>query len=225
MSSFVRLVWSSLGKKYLMAISGAGLCGFLVTHLAGNLLIFVGPKAYNNYAHALETNPLLIPAELALLAVFVVHVGTAVSLAFENRNARPVPYAYERTGLATSKGGRNEFNWTMMFTGIWTLVFIVLHLVTFKFADHRLDAQGYKDFHGLVVQVFSKWWYVVWYIASMGILGFHLRHGFQSMLRSIGAYNTRNVNTVDTLALAFAGLMAGGYMAIPLWVHFIRGVF
>lgn len=222
-SWFVRLVWSSIGKKVLMAITGAGLCGFLVTHLAGNLLIFVGPDAYNTYAHALEVNPLLIPAELTLLAVFLVHIGTAIKLTLENRGARPMPYAYEGTGLGTSKGGRDPFNWTILLTGLWILVFVILHLLTFKYTQHTHDARGYKDFHRLVIVTFLKPWYALWYIASMVVLGFHLRHGVQSMFRSIGVYTGRYVQAIDTLSLAFAGLMAGGYMSLPIWVQMFGG--
>jgi succinate dehydrogenase / fumarate reductase cytochrome b subunit len=222
-SWIVRLAWSSIGKKVLMAITGAGLCGFLVTHLAGNLLIFVGPEAFNGYAHGLITNPLLIPAELVLLAVFLLHIALAAKLTLDNSDARPVKYAYEGTGLGSGKGGRDAFNWTIVLTGIWILVFVVLHLLTFKFTQHALDVKGRKDFHALVTATFQKPLYVAWYVASMVVLGFHLRHGVQSMFRSIGAYTTKYVPALDLLALAFSGLIAGGYMAIPLWLHFMGG--
>lgn len=228
MSSFTRLARSSIGKKVLMAISGAGLCGFLVTHLLGNFLIFAGPKAYNTYAHALETNPLLPVAEILLLGCFLVHIGLAFRLTWENWDARPVAYAYEGTGLGSSKGGRNAFNWTMLPTGIWMLVFIVIHLLTFKFTAHwnradAFDAQGYKDFHGLVITVFSDPKYAFFYMISMGVLALHLRHGFLSMFRSIGAYTTATIELLDTIAIFFAGAIAAGYASLPFWVHFLRG--
>lgn len=228
MSWFIRLARSSIGKKVLMALTGAGLCGFLVTHLLGNFLIFVGPKAYNTYAHALETNPLLPLAEILLLGCFVVHIGVALMLTWENWNARPVGYAYEGTGLGTSKGGRNAFNWTMLPTGVWMLVFLVIHLFTFKFTAHwerasSFDAMGYKNFHALVITVFSDAKYAIYYIISMGVLAFHLRHGFVSMFRSIGAYNTKYLEILDVLALVFAGAIAAGYASLPFWVHFMHG--
>lgn len=223
MSSFARLACSSIGKKVLMAITGAGLCGFLVTHLLGNFLIFAGPKAYNTYAHALETNPLLPVAEILLLGCFAVHIGLAVWLTWENWDARPVAYAYEGAGLGSSKGGRNAFNWTMLPTGVWILVFIVLHLVTFKFAVKTKDAMGYNDFHALVIQVFSDARYAFYYIISMVVLAFHLRHGFLSMFRSIGAYTTTHAEVLDMLATLFAGSIAAGYASLPIWVHFLGG--
>lgn len=228
MSWFTRLAFSSIGKKVLMAVTGAALCGFLVTHLLGNFLIFVGPKAYNTYAHALETNPLLPLAELALLACFLAHVGLALRLAYENWSARPVAYAYEGTGLRSSKGGRNVFNWTMLYSGIWMLVFIIIHLFTFKFTAHwnnakSYDAAGYRDFHALVIQVFRDPKYAIFYIVSMGVLALHLRHGVVSMFRSIGAFNFKYMEAVDTLALAFAGFIAAGYASLPIWVQFLGG--
>lgn len=227
MSSFTRLAFSSIGKKVLMAITGAGLCGFLVTHLAGNLLMFAGPKVYNAYAHSLEVNPLLPLAEIVLLGIFLLHIVLAVMLAVENSNARPVAYAYEGTGLGSSKGGRNAFNWTMLPTGIYMLGFILFHLATFKYTNHwskpHLDAQGYRDFYSLIIEVFSDWKYAWFYVISMAVLAFHLRHGFLSMFRSIGFYGSRAVEPLDTLAMAFAGAIAGGYMSLPIWVHFLNG--
>ena len=228
MSSFTRLACSSIGKKVLMAITGAGLCGFLVTHLLGNFLIFAGPKAYNTYAHALETNPMLPVAEILLLGCFLVHIGLAAWLTWENWDARPVAYAYDGAGLGSAKGGRNAFNWTMLPTGVWMLVFIVIHLLTFKFTAHwekagSYDAQGYKNFHALVIEVFRMPKYAFFYIISMGVLAFHLRHGFVSMFRSIGMYNARTTELFDMLAILFAGGIAAGYASLPIWVHFLGG--
>src|SRR5262252_2754080 len=88
---------SSLGKKYVMAVSGLVLFLFVVAHLAGNLQIFLGPEAINRYGHFLQTNPeILWPARLGLLVLVVVHVGAAISLSAENRAARPVAYASYR---------------------------------------------------------------------------------------------------------------------------------
>ena len=228
MSWFTRLAFSSIGKKMLMAVTGAGLCGFLVTHLAGNFLIFVGPKAYNAYAHALETNPLLPLAEVLLAACFLTHIGTALTLAYQNWSARPVPYAYEGTGLGSSKGGRNAFNYSMLLTGVWVLVFLILHLLTFKFTAHWNDARSYdslgqKNFHALVIEVFRKPLYAYWYILSMVGLGMHLRHGFLSMFRSVGAYTRKYIDVIDTLAIVFAGAISVGYASLPIWVQFLGG--
>ena len=87
---------SSVGSKYLIALSGLSLVGFLILHLAGNLLVFVSPEAFNGYADKLIKNPLLIPAELGLLALFLLHVYKTVKLWFGSRDARPRNYAVKK---------------------------------------------------------------------------------------------------------------------------------
>ena len=227
MSSFTRLAFSSIGKKVLMAATGAGLCGFLVTHLAGNLILFAGPKAYNAYAHSLESNPLLLPAEFALLGLFLAHIALAMLLTMENGNARPVAYAYEGYGFGSGKGGRNPFNWTMLYTGLYMLAFVLFHLLTFKFTDYwkmpHPDAQGYRDFYHLVQNTFQDSRYAWFYVVSMVILGFHLRHGFLALFRSTGLYGKKYTEALDLLAMLFAGAIAGGYIALPLWFNVLHG--
>src|SRR5437016_7003110 len=85
---------SSLGKKYLMAVSGAFLFGFVIAHLAGNLQVFLGPEAINRYGHFLQENvELLWPARIILITLIVLHIWSASKLTIENRAARPVAYA------------------------------------------------------------------------------------------------------------------------------------
>lgn len=126
MNLLLRPVRSSLGKKYVMAVTGLLLIGFVLGHMAGNLLIFAGPDALNSYAHALQSKgPLLWVVRAGLLAVFVVHLAVALRLVAENRAARPTRYAYEQT-LEASWASRNMF-----LTGLVLLAFIVYHLAHF----------------------------------------------------------------------------------------------
>jgi succinate dehydrogenase / fumarate reductase cytochrome b subunit len=123
-----RPLTSSLGSKYLMAITGLALTGFVIAHMAGNLLIYAGPDALNSYAQNLKTHPsLLWTARLGLLAVFVVHLVVAIRLRLANRQARPVRYQYEQT-LQASWASRH-----MMLTGLVLLTFIVYHLAHYTF--------------------------------------------------------------------------------------------
>lgn len=123
---FAPLVRSSLGKKYLMAVTGLLLIGFVLAHMAGNLLIFAGPDALNSYAQALKARPALLwAARGGLLAVFVAHLILGLSLAIQNRMARPERYVYEDT-LHASWASRN-----MLLTGLVLLAFLVYHLAHF----------------------------------------------------------------------------------------------
>jgi succinate dehydrogenase / fumarate reductase cytochrome b subunit len=121
-----RPVRSSLGSKYVMAITGLLLIGFVLAHMTGNLLVFLGPDAINSYAHALKDKPALLwTARLGLLVVFVVHVVLGIRLTMQNRAARPTPYVYEDT-LQASWASRH-----MLLTGLVLLAFVVYHLAHF----------------------------------------------------------------------------------------------
>jgi succinate dehydrogenase / fumarate reductase cytochrome b subunit len=128
MNLHFRPVRSSLGRKYFMALTGLVLTGFVLGHMAGNLLIFAGRDALNSYAAALKDKPALLwPARLGLLVVFVLHVYLGLRLAWENQMARPIGYVYERT-LRASWASRH-----MVLTGLALLVFILYHLAHFTF--------------------------------------------------------------------------------------------
>ena len=119
-------VCSSLGKKYVMAVTGVLLIGFVIVHMSGNLLLFAGRDAINTYAAALTARPALLwTARIGLLAVFLVHLFVAFRLTYENYSARPQGYAFERT-LQASFASRH-----MMLTGLVLLAFIVYHLAHF----------------------------------------------------------------------------------------------
>src|SRR5262245_49579551 len=120
MNMLVRPVRSSLGSKYWMALTGLVLTGFVLGHMAGNLLVFAGPDALNSYAHALKSRPAFLwTVRLILLAVFVLHVVIGIRLTLQNQAARPVGYAYEET-MQASWASRH-----MLLTGLVLFAFIV----------------------------------------------------------------------------------------------------
>src|SRR5208282_6348512 len=129
-----KFLHSSIGKKVQMALTGLLLCGFLVTHLLGNLFLYKGQDAYNHYANALAENPLIPLAELGLVVLFVVHIVMAIWTRIENRQARPTAYV-----LYSSSGGRTWGSATMIFSGFLLLVFLIVHLKTFRFQADRSD--------------------------------------------------------------------------------------
>src|SRR5437660_11483264 len=117
---------SSLGKKYIMAVTGFVMFFFVLGHLAGNLQIFLGPESINRYGHFLQTNPELIwPARIFLLAMLVLHVCSAIKLSIENKAARPVGYAVYRPVASTYASS------TMLMTAIIVFLLIIYHLHRF----------------------------------------------------------------------------------------------
>ena len=100
MSTLRRVFSSSVGTKFLLGLTGLALFAYLVLHLAGNLLILAGPATFNEYSHALISNPLILPIELGLLAIFLLHVYKAVTNFFVNRSARPESYAVKKQDRA-----------------------------------------------------------------------------------------------------------------------------
>ena len=165
------LLNSPVAKKMIMAITGLIWYGFLVGHLLGNLLLLKddGGETFDAYTAFLTNHPLLIPAELFLMLTFFTHVYLAIRLSIENRRARPTRYQMTR-----SSGGRNLASSSMAYTGTFTLIFIIFHLLTFKYGE-RIDGSLYK----LVDATFRQTGYMVWNLIAMVILGFHLFHAFR----------------------------------------------
>src|SRR5262249_34899232 len=122
-------VTTSIGKKYLMALSGAIWAGFVFTHMAGNLLILVSADAYNKYGHAITSGSIIYPVEILLVLALIVHVALAIILTKENRAARGQKYAVQSNG----KKGATLASRTMAVTGSLVLFFIINHLIMFKF--------------------------------------------------------------------------------------------
>jgi len=209
---------SSVGTKLLIAITGLTLVGFLVFHLAGNLLLFFGPAEYNEHAHALISNPLVIPAELGLLAIFLLHVVKAIINFFKNRRARPTGYESK-----TWAGGPSRKSWastTMIISGLVTLIFVPLHLVTFKYGPYYAAiGADMRDLYRLLVEVFQSPAYVAFYVVSMVILGMHLRHGVSSSLQSLGLIPAKWTRAFLAAGLVLAVVVGGGFVLIPVYIY------
>lgn len=208
---------SSVGTKLLIAFTGITLVGFLIFHLFGNLLLFFGPEKYNEHAHALISNPLVIPAELGLLAIFLLHVYKAIANFLHNRHARPD--GYQKKAWA---GGASRKTWsstTMIASGLVTLVFVPLHLKTFKYGPYYAASAGVRDLYRLLIEVFQSPGYVVFYVIAMFILGMHLRHGVSSSLQSLGLIPDRWTRAFLRAGLVLALLVGGGFVLIPVYVY------
>ena len=215
---------SSLGKKYVMAVTGFALFLFVLAHLAGNLQFFLGPEAINRYGHFLQSNPELIwPARLGLLAMIGLHVWSAVKLSLENKAARPVAYAQYQP-VASSYASR-----TMLMSGLIIFAFVVYHLLHFTVQAQAINGTG-RDFAGfsdperrhdvfkMMVVGFNNPWVSGFYILGMALLCLHLSHGVSSMFQSLGWKSQAYGPLLDKGAQVLSVLIFLGYTSIPVAV-------
>ena len=217
MNMLLRLFTSSLGKKFLMAITGAGLFLFVIGHLLGNLQVFLGPEAINRYGHFLQTTPeILWPARIGLLAFVGIHIWTSISLTLENRAARAARYEVKEVVDATLASR------TMIWSGLIIVAFVAFHLAHYtlmvvhpEFRDLR-DANGWHDIYRMMVIGFSNYWVSGFYVLSIGLLCIHLSHGGSAMFQSLGLKNAAYEAVIDRLAKVAAVVIFLGYISIPL---------
>jgi succinate dehydrogenase / fumarate reductase cytochrome b subunit len=207
--------WQSTnGRKVVMAVTGAILFLFVIGHLLGNLQVFDGPDRLNAYGRFLRNlGELLWIARIVLIAAVLLHIVATVQLALRNRRARPVGYKVKKS-VASSYADR-----TMYWSGPIVLAFVIFHLLQFTAGYIHPEAQFVEgDIYRNVVAGFSVWWVSLWYIFSMILLGFHLRHGIWSMFQSLGLHHPRHTPLLKQSALWIAILITVGYISIPVSV-------
>ena len=211
---------STVGKKYLMGATGLIWAGFVLAHMAGNLLIFVSHDAYNAYGHALTSGNIIYVAEAVLVVAFLVHVYTAISLTITNRTAKEQKYAVAAKGTKkVSLASR-----TMAIQGTLILAFLIYHLITFKYGvyyETTVNGVVMRDLARLMAEVFQSTAYVAWYVVCLVLLGFHLSHGIGSSFQSLGLMEGSYRNTWKKLSFGYATIVALGFIAQPLYLFFI----
>ena len=187
---FFRLLSSSIGQKFVMAITGLLLCGFLVVHLEGNLLLFVSAEKYNAYAHFLHSQEeLLMVAETGLFALFLAHLYLAFATTWGNSQSRLDPYAMKQSKLPRGNLATNPSAW-MFASGAVVLGFVILHLIDIKFQARPdiayLNEYDSKAPYANALAVLSNPVSRVVYTLGVIVLGFHLSHGVSSAFQSLG---------------------------------------
>ncbi len=215
---------SSLGKKYIMAVSGLLMFLFVIGHLAGNLQFFLGAESINRYGHFLQTNLELIwPARIVLLIVLFLHVWAAIKLSAENKAARPVAYANWNPTVA-SYASR-----TMLMSGLIVFAFIIYHLLHYTLVIKNINLTGQDfatfedpekrhDIFKMMVVGFSNPWVSIFYIVGIALLCLHLSHGVSAMFQSLGWKNKVYGPCLDSGARLIAWLIFIGYVSIPISV-------
>ncbi len=216
---------SSIGSlvttKLIIGVTGVLLFAYLILHIAGNLMVFLGPDTFNTYAHALSSNPLVVPVEIGLLVVFLIHLFKAIQMTFQNQSARPEKYAKkEWAGGASQKTLASS---SMIFTGLAILVFVPIHVWQFKYGTHYDFGEGVRDLYRTELENFSSPLAVVLYVAMMVVVGLHLWHGVGSSFQSLGLSGPRFSPLIRKTGKVSAVVIAGGFIVITLWVFFIGG--
>lgn len=208
-----RFLSSSIGKKSLMALSGLSLVGFLVAHLLGNLSLFAGNEAFNEYAQKLEDlGPLLMVAEVGLLVLFIVHMGLALRTSKENREARDSRYQMRGTHGKSTFASR-----TMLITGLIIGVFLVIHIIDFRVAK-ALDSKSVEDLAVGVRNRLGSPLGAFIYLVGITALGVHLRHAISSALQTLGVNHPKYNDLIRMVGIGLAAILALGFASFPIYL-------
>ena len=202
-----------------MAVSGLVFIGYLILHMYGNLKVFAGHEAFNEYAHHLRTfgepmlphSGLLWIVRVVLIVAIAAHLYSAVALAGRAAKARTTKYTVKKN-LASSLSSR-----TMRWGGVALLIFVVWHLIHFTIGKVNPDGGATNDPYLLVVDSFSLWWMTLIYLAALVALAMHLHHGTWSALQTLGmTNNARSRTRAKQLGWVVAVVIAGGFALVPL---------
>lgn len=210
---------SSIGKKFLMGLTGLFLISFLVVHCFINALIFVndGGETFNKGAEFMGTNWLIRTMEIVLFAGIILHIVQALILTLENRKARPIQYAHVDGG-ANSKW----YSRWMGLLGTLILMFLIIHLKHFwvvsRFTDHITS--GEETLFDEMKEVFESPLVVALYCLSMISLGYHLLHGFQSAFQTLGLNHKKYTPLIKKTGIVFSIVLPLIFAAMPLAMHF-----
>jgi len=224
MSWIQNTLTSSIGRKLVMSITGLFLVVFLVAHLVGNVSLLMEDGAkFNEYAHLMKHNPLIILSEVVLFAGFIAHIVQGILLERKNRGARTQQYAVANDN--------EKVSWTSKYMGpfgIIILLFLGLHLYDFfrfKYlvAAPMITINGVEmaDLHPIVHNVYkTSIAHLIIYPLAMIIIGLHLSHGFQSAFRSLGLYHVKYTPAIIGLGTVYAIVVPALFAIIPIFVHF-----
>ncbi|MEO5914233.1 MAG: succinate dehydrogenase cytochrome b subunit [Luteolibacter sp.] len=224
---------SSIGKKLIVAITGIVLVLFLGGHMTGNLLVFVGPEAFNDYAeflHHLLHGAGIWVARIGLLVAITLHVAATIAITCQNKAARK-QYEYQAT-IQASKSSR-----IMIWSGLTILAFVIYHLLHFtvRVGNEYNNPQFYTDLAHMaatgkfrqnawkmVIDGFSVWYVVLFYIISMTLLCSHLSHGVGAIFQTLGLRSKKSASAIDLFSKAYSAVIWLGFVSIPVAIYVFK---
>jgi succinate dehydrogenase / fumarate reductase, cytochrome b subunit len=210
MNWLVKTFTSSIGKKQVMAVTGLCFCLFITIHLMGNFTIYAGKDSFLSYVdHLHSVEALVTLAEIGLILFAVLHIGMGLFLFLENRSARPTPYAVKK-----SAGGQTIGSWTAPYTGLLILVFVIFHLIKFRF----VDKMTIDDFVILSKTFADFGFWTLFYIAGVILVAVHVSHGFWSGFQTLGLSHPKYMPLIEGLAIVFSLVIGIGFASIPVFL-------
>jgi len=217
--NLLRVFSSSVGTKLLVGVTGLLLVAYMVLHLAGNVLIFLGRDTFNEYSHQLISNPLIVPIEIGLLLVFLVHIYKTVTMWMRNKAARPV--RYQKKELAGHTSRKSLASSTMIASGLIVMLFVTIHVKQFKFGSFYLasGSDTVRDLYRTEIEVFRNPLWVAFYVIATLLVGLHMRHGISSAFQSLGIDHPRYTRRIVAIGMAVAVVVGGGLALIPIWAY------
>lgn len=209
---------SSIGKKLVVAVTGLAMVLFLAGHLTGNLLIYAGKEAFDEYAkflHEAGHGALIWVARIGLIVVLVLHVWATILLTRENKAARKEEYACKAT-IQASKSSR-----IMIWSGLTVLAFIVFHILHFTVRTNSHLAEIAKESpYEMVIAGFSGGFLqvlvVLFYVVAMTLLCSHISHGVASMFQTLGWRSKKSASLIQRISLGYAAVIWIGFVSIPV---------
>lgn len=219
MNARIKLLSSSIGLKLLIGLSGLALIGFVVVHLAGNLLLYAGLEQYNTYAHALHSQKLILPiAEVALLVLFVTHIALAIKVTRQHRQARTQAYGQHRSKQGRTKATASAL---MIVSGFIILGFLFLHLADMRFnLRNAVGPEVEPATHTLLV-LQDPVSAIVYFLGSL-FLGYHIWHAFQSVFQTYGLNHHQYTPWIKRVGKILAIILALGFASFPVWGMLVR---
>lgn len=217
MSTLIAFYRSSIGKKILMSLTGLFLCTFLIEHFVGNLLLFKedGGRAYEAYTELLVNNPVIRAVEIFLFAGLILHALLGVIVWWKNRSSRSRKYVEFRLKDNTPLASR-----ITIWTGSVIFIFLVIHLNSFFVPSRLTDVK--QPLYDLVAQAFQSPIYDGFYIIALILLGYHLKHGFQSGFQTLGLLNKKYSTLVKLFSMIFWLVIPLGFALMPLYFLLIH---
>jgi len=217
----LKLLQSSIGKKQIVAATGIVLYGFLIGHLGGNLLFYLGPDAFNEYSqHLHHLQPWLNIVRTILILSFIVHMYVTLLIVKENRKARgSQKYAIDKPQTHRSFAVR-----TMPISGPILLGYIIFHLMDFTYNSFQISSfvlsisDRSLGLYGIVYNSFLSPLRTVWYLLAMVSVGLHISHGFQSMAQTFGFNHPTYTPIIQKTGLILGIAISVGFSSIPIYV-------
>ncbi|SER12469.1 succinate dehydrogenase / fumarate reductase cytochrome b subunit [Pedobacter rhizosphaerae] len=221
MSGFGNAFSSSIGKKFIMGITGLFLVLFLIVHCFINALIFFndGGLTFNIGAHFMASNWIIRAGEIVLFVGLLAHIFQALRLTLQNQKARPVKYAVN-AGEANSKW----YSRSMGLLGTLLLIFLIVHLSNFWVVSRftgipTVDANGHEDLYAVMALTFQNIWIVILYTLAMISLCYHLLHGFASAFQTLGWNHSKYNGIIKSVGVWYSILISLLFAAMPIAVY------